>query len=1698
MTLDAKMAALLAALLVLCSCGGRPKAVTPSADEFAPYIKAYTGGIVTEDAVLTVELAQDAATMPTEGLFSTSPKTDGGVVWTDAGCVSYTPSHLEAGKVYTVRFALGKVLDGKVPEVFEFSITVKGKPQIEQEPEEADNGEAFRVKKASLGADKIEVVLSAAPVNAQVKGLVELKGAARSYIQVQDSLLTVHFEQASQELELSIDSSLKDAQGHTLGQSFKRSFSATEEKPALEIPLKGNILPDRQALILPFRAVNLSAVEVKVIKIYEKNVLMFLQDNNLNGRSELRRSGRLIYHGDIQLDPSKDLHKWNTHSIDLSGLFKQEPGAIYRIRLSFRMDQSLWGGKEPGRRIISGSGKPSAEDEKIWDTPNSYYWDNDYDWDNYNYKESNDPTKPSYYMDSDRFPAVQLIASDLGLMAQYAGTESLWVAATDLISAKPVAGAAIEVYDFQLQLLASAQTDANGLAQLSLAHKPFAVVAKAGGSTAYLKVTGGNERQTSRFDVGGETIQQGLKAFIYGERGVWRPGDTLHVNAIVANKGARLPEGHPATLEVYTPAGQFYTKLTRKGTDCFYSFDIPTKADDPTGYWSALLKLGGSSFQKVLHVETVKPNRLKIVSSFDTPSQELLQAGKTVKVKLQASWLSGSPAGGNKARAQLSLRPVKGSPFPGWEGYCFNDPSSSFSKAEYELYTTTLDGNGNASVNVSLPAAEGAPGMLQGILMTAVEEDGGDESFTTQTLQYSPYSAYVGIKVPQAEQYLETDKDQTIQIASVDACGKRVAGHKIEYAVYKLQWNWWWESPGAGELDSYVNGGSASRIAGGSFTSSAGSDYRFTLRVNYPDWGKYLILSRDKTSAHVSGKVIILDWPDYYGRASRKDPDALTTISFSTDKPAYQVGEKATVYIPAAKDGRALVSLENSVGVIRREWVATAEEDTPYSFQVTPEMAPNFYINLTVLQPYAQTGNDLPIRLYGVQRVKVENPDSHLEPQIRMPEIIHPEENFTVKIAEKSGKPMTYTLAIVDEGLLDLTAFQTPDPWSRMNKPEALGVITWDMYDSVIGAFGGKLSPIAAIGGDQDVIQNARKDNRFNPVVLCLPPRTLSQGTDVLQLKLPMYVGSVRVMLVAAHEGAYGKAEKTVSVQNPLMVVTTLPRILGKGEEVDVPVNVFAMEEGVREASVSIQADGPITIEGPATQKVSFSGKGDKLIRFHVKGSGEGVSHISVQATGSGHKASETIALAVRNPYPEVTQAHPFSLDAGASIELKGPATLQLSGFPAVDARGLYLEMKNYPYNCSEQLSARGISLVSLLPLLGSEDQADSRKLIPDILSALYARQNADGGFPYWKGGKSNSWVSSMAGHFLLLAQKEGFSVNAAALKAWKSYQKKSREDQLDESYRLYTLALAGEAQLGPMNRLKEGAKLTDRSRWMLSSAYALSGKQPIANALLDGIGREFPEYEPYDLSFGSAWRDRMLAVEALVRTGRLADAVSLAADYQAPSWFSTQESAFTAAAYRCLYEQVPGSGISASLGDKEIASAKSCVSAEVPAGGASLLNKGTSTLFGTVLTSSRTARKQATANGLKLEVKYLGEDGKAVNPASLTQGTRFRALIKVTNSSPARSYEALALSLPIASGWEIRNERLSGGMEDEVYDHLDIRDTQANWFFALPAGRSKSFSIGLRAAYSGSFVLPSIQCQDMYLMGVGAATADGTAVVKP
>jgi len=1591
------------------------------------------------------------------------------------------------------------------------------------------SAESFIIQRVSV-EDKDEpyvIVEFSQPLDADqdLDGLLSLSGASRTILQREGNGVRIYFEAAGESVVLTASADIRSSKGQRLGSDYEETLSVREHKPAAVIPVKGAIVPDPSKVVLPFRTINLSAVDVQVIRIFQRNVLSFLQTSDLDRDWQLRRSGRLVYKKHIELPIDSDYHKWHDWSVDLSGIIKQEPGAIYRVRFTFCKDYSLYkkdDGSPITRNVSNISGNEMTEsDEAVWDKPESYVYYDDYDMDWYYgaWEDMYDPEKDAFYMYAD-FPAINVLASNLGIIYKAADGKQAWVAVSDINTAEPVASAELVVYNYQLQEVARSVTDANGFARVSLKGVPFVVTAKKNGRVSYLKIVDGEDKSTSRFDTGGQKVEHGLKAFAYGERGVWRPGDTMHLTLLVDGK---LPDNHPVTMEVYTPSDNFYCKQTNNsGTNGFYTFEVPTDPSDPTGKWHVWFKVGGASFRKDVSVEAVKPNRLKI--NLDIP--EVLEKNRPIDIKLQSSWLTGAVASGLESSLELSFR-KNSKPFKGYEKYAF-DCQSTLNESDPKTVTKALDAEGKAIYRTMLPGPDNAPCMLTALLLCKVMEPGGDASFVTNSVPFSPFSSYVGVKSPAdtENKWLETDKDLEFKLVALDSKGKPISDVGIEYKVFKTKWSWWWESRSS-SLDSYVNGNDVKELASGKITSGT-SAKTVKFRVDYPEWGRYIFYARNLQSGHASAITFLVDWPRWRGRSDKKDPDAISMITFSTDKKEYEAGEQATVYIPACDGGKALVSIENGSEVLSRTWVGTkADGDTPFTFTGTPEMAPNVYIHLTLLQPYGKATNDLPVRLYGVQPVKVTSKASHLEPVIKTPEVIRPQEAFNVKVSEKQGKPMTYTLAIVDEGLLDITGFKTPDPWDFFNKKEALGIRTWDLYDDLMGAYAGRLSSLLSIGGDENNIKAARKDNRFNPVVKFLGPCTITKGENVHKITLPMYVGSVRVMVVAGLDGAYGNAEKAVPVRAPLMILPTLPRVVSCGEDVMLPVNVFAMEEDVKNVKVSVHVEGQASVSNTGTE-LTFAKPGDKLVKFKIKTADrEGSLKATVTAVSGSHKASETITVEVRNPHPQMTEIQscvlakgaektfdwtPFTTDADNFIKA------EFASFPSVDWNRAFRFAYSYSYSCSEQLSSRGLTLLCAKPWLSEKDAAKADQAIKEIIKNLYARQSADGGFSYWPRSTygPTEWVSSLVGQFLVTASAKGYDVDASVLASWMNYQKKCVRNyhHLDglhtsdfiQAFRLYTLALASSPDTGAMNRLREAQDLNVSTRFRLAACYALTGKNAIAKELVSDQPCE-PEKSDAG-TFGTPCRDKAMIMDALVLMGETGQALAIAPDVikMLSDNYSTQNVAFSSLALTRLSEKMNKGILNVDIENGKPSVVKStkslCVSdLDSKAGSLKVKNNSESEVFVSVLKVFKPLAPdavKASESGLKLSVEYTDASGNVVSPSSFKQGDDIFATVSVSNTSFVSNYENLALSMIVPSGWEIFNERLmsDGTDESSSYTYKDIRDGAVYWYFSLSSGKMKKFKVRFQAAYEGDFVLPAVRCENMYDTHVFANTASSATKV--
>ncbi|MCK5788517.1 MAG: hypothetical protein KAH32_05940, partial [Chlamydiia bacterium] len=334
---------------------------------------------------------------------------------------------------------------------------------------------------------------------------------------------------------------------------------------------------------------------------------------------------------------------------------------------------------------------------------------------------------------------------------------------------------------------------------------------------------------------------------------------------------------------------------------------------------------------------------------------------------------------------------------------------------EQTLFDEKLDNDGKAKVDAELEINNASPGMLKASFMVRAFEESGDFSIDRFSIPYSPYKAYVGMKLPKGDKargMLLTDEKHKIDIVTLDSDGKPV-NRKVKVEIYKISWRWWWQKNGDDDLSKYVGNSYYTPLSTKYVTTKNGKGSS-VLEIKYPDWGRYLVHVSDENGGHATGKIIYVDWPGWAGRAVKDNPGGASMLTFATDKADYIVGETVNVTFPSSGKGRALVSIENGSKIVNSFWVSTQDKSTKFDFTVTPEMTPNVYINITLVQPHNYKENDLPIRLYGIVPIKVVDPETKLEPQLTMPDKIRPGEKVNIKVKEAQGRKMNYTIAVVD------------------------------------------------------------------------------------------------------------------------------------------------------------------------------------------------------------------------------------------------------------------------------------------------------------------------------------------------------------------------------------------------------------------------------------------------------------------------------------------------------------------------------------------------------------------------------------------------------------------------------------------------------------------------------------------------------------
>ena len=1569
-----------------------------------------------------------------------------------------------------------------------------------------------------------------------LNGIIKLEGEKNLNFHIEGNTVRVFLPNLLLgKKRLTVGTGIKDGSGYRMKKAFSNEIIFSPPSPRIRLHGRGSILPNSQGLIFPFETVSLKSVDVRIIKIKEKSVHHFLQVNDLDGHDELSRFGKVIVEKHIILNVKKgDSARWTSHVLDLNKLIKPELGAIYRVGIKFDRNDSSCGCEIEAEEEVQNESSEDKWSQRTW-RAYMYSYDDYESWNNY--RDRTNPCDPDYY--DGKAVNRNILASDLGIVFKLDQDKRGHIFVSNMVTARPIPNTLIQFYDYTSDLITSGRSDANGMLALPLSSKPFLLIAKYGNQRGYLKLNDHFTNSTSKFDVQGENLEKAVKGVFYGERGVWRPGDSLFLSFVLNDPFKSIPLNHPIKFTLNDPNERTVSTFsTKKNTTGSYVFRTATRQNAKTGYYSVSAEIGNHHFAKNLRIETVKPNRLKVNLTVNNPQQQK-ETGSDSSL-LVAKWLHGASAQKLKAKVSRVIRPMKSS-FQEYPSYRFDSPIRPVFNRDEVLFDGQLNEDGEAKISTKLMDLKFAAGFLNATYTTRVFEKSGDFSIAVQTEQVSPFQTMIGLDTPKMDfsQSLEVNKKHRFSVVALSREGKKVNVDKVHLKIYRIYQPWWTEE-GSRNLLNYVTRTANITVLDSMISVKNGKTF-FDFKVFGQNYGNYLITLTDVEGNHQTGAQVTFDYP-YWSRTNRAGNEHAKMLDFASNKKSYVVGETVKLTIPSPENGRVLVSIETGERVVKKFWQSTTKGDNQIAFKIDKKMFPNAYVHVTLIQPHHTTVNDRPIRMYGIIPIEIDDRATHLNPLISMRESIRPNQKTTIEVKEKSGRKMTYTLAVVDDGLLDITGFRTPNPWKAMYARRSLGVQTWDMYDDVIGAYAGSMRNLISIGGDgwDDEISETPKANRFKPMVRFIGPFTLGGGKSAKHsIEIPNYVGSVRVMVVAQNNGAFGKSEKTVTVKQPVMVLATLPRLLGPAEELSVPITVFAMEDNVREVTIDVEVNEFIQLKKKRF-KVQFNQAGDQVINVPITIAKKlGIGKLKVTARSGNEVAYHEIEVDVRAPNPIIYEGNQYSIEPGeersfpitfSGLDGSNKVTFEVSQILPIGLNKRLDYLIQYPHGCIEQTTSSVFPQLFLSQMMEVDKKERSRIVanVKEGIDRIASFQTSDGGFAYWPGNyDADEWGTNYAGHFLLLAEKMGYTIPAQLKSAWISYQKSAANEikltklnDVTQAYRLFTLALSGNPDLSAMNQMRERGRMNPTAKWRLATAYYLVGQKEVAQKMVKNLPINSGGEAAYSYTYGSNVRDRAMILESLsimkdgIRSKKLVE--KLSHEMNSKSWYSTQTTAYTLLGISTYYGvQNSGNNVSYSHAlnknkPQEIR-AKSNVHRVnytdedfKEKGTIKLKNTGETKLFVKVISEGIPLEytQEKKQNNLQLSLVYRNMDGKQIDPSKLTQGTDFKAEVTISNPGKKGDLKEIALSHLFPNGWEIHNSRLYGGLSgvevrNNQVDYQDIRDDRVYSYFDLKAGESKTITIQLNAAYLGKFYHPAIQVETMYDHMINATLPGKWVVVR-
>jgi len=1346
--------------------------------------------------------------------------------------------------------------------------------------------------------------------------------------------------------------------------------------------------------------------------------------------------------------------------------------------------------------------------------------------------------------DGDSLATQWFLVSDLGLTT-LAGNDGLHALVRSLSSAKPLGGVELRLVAVNNEILGRATTDSAGHARFdpgllrgSGGNAPALLVAESpAGDYAFLDLTQPPFDLSDR-GVEGRLPPKPLDVYLVSDRGAYRPGETVHLTALVRDARARAVTELPITFIVKRPDGmESLRTLTQDQGQGGHATEVQLTKTAPRGTWRASVHAdpeGPALAELAFLVEDFLPERLTFELDSSTPA---IDPDDPPSLRLDARFLYGAPAGGLALEGEIQVKPTE--TLDAFPGYRFGLASETFEPVGGPLPEGRTDAAGHAEVPLDLPEIPPTSKLLEAEIQVRVLEPGGRPVERRLKRPLAAKQTRIGLR-PLFEGAVEEGGHARFEAIALGADGRRQSLAGVRWTLVRLKTSFqWYTSDGTWNYEPITT---TERVADGTLDLDAQDPGRIEVPVA---WGRYrLTLSTSDSSVLPVDLEFESGW--YVEPKTQDTPDLLKVV---LDKPSYRVGDKARVRLEPRFPGIALVMVIDD-RLIGMQAVEVPESGATLELPVTADWGPGVYITAALYRPMDLEARRMPARALGLTWAGVDPGARRLA--VNLPETpqlsgtVRPRQTLEIPVQVegiKPGSPVYVTVSAVDLGILNLTRYQPPAPDDWYFAQRRLGMEIRDLYGRLIDRMQG-LPGVVRSGGDA-----------LNLTIKGPPPteellayhsgivKLDARGQARVAVDIPDFNGTVRVMAMAWGAEGVGHAVRDLTVRDPIVVTPTLPRFLAPGDRSRVLLSLDAVEGPGGEVGLAVAAEGGQVQVAPESARSSLTLAAGQRAQTSVALQAESVGEARLNIdllTPDGQALRKTLRLPVRANAPRTSRTEAVTLQPGEGLTLDaerladrvtgtGVLTISIGGAGRLDVAGLLMALDRYPYGCAEQLTSRALPLLYLNEVaqaIGLAGEGGVRARVQAAIGEILAKQDSNGSFGLWgNDGGGDTWLDAYVTDFLTRAREKGYAVPEVPFQLALDNLHNGLSSTPDFSsggediaYALYVLARNGRAAIGDLRYYadtKLDAFASPLAVAQLAAALAIQGDRPRAEGLFrTALGRFMQGHDDrrWRSDYGSLLRDGAglltLAAESDSSALNLQSlAQRLQALWASESYTSTQEQAWLLLAARALMQSSEQPALSVDGATQVGFFQRRLDESQLAVRPLSIVNRDTRPVEALVtVTGVPRVPEPPGGQGYRIERAYYDLDGRRVRLAEVEQGARLVAVLTVEASAPRQA--RLILDDPLPAGLEIENPHLIGagdlagipwlGLESEA-QHTEFRADRFIAAIDREADDPVRFQLAyrLRAVSPGVFAHPAATVEDMYRPSLRAWTGSGTVEVR-